>query len=133
MPDEFAEAAFSAEPGQVVGPVQTNFGWHIIKVLDRAEDRPMTETQYSLAKTEALDAWIDQQRETADISSDHYNPAEEPTPEQFYPPADAPTPVVATPVPAQDVSLTPIAGPQLAPVASPVASPAGTPSATPAS
>ena len=100
------------------------------------EDRPLTETQYSLAKTEALDAWIAQQREQADISSDHYNPAEEPTPEQFYPPADAPTPVVATPVPATDVSLTPVAGPQLAPsaspAASPVAGPAGTPAATPA-
>jgi len=28
----FADAAFKARPGEVVGPVRTQFGWHIIKV-----------------------------------------------------------------------------------------------------
>ncbi|GAB4379693.1 MAG: peptidylprolyl isomerase [Calditrichia bacterium] len=35
MVKEFSEAAFSAKPGEVVGPVKTNFGIHIIKVHDR--------------------------------------------------------------------------------------------------
>lgn len=33
----FEEAAFDAEVGEIVGPVETDFGWHLIKVNDRAE------------------------------------------------------------------------------------------------
>ncbi len=32
MVPEFSNAAFSAEPGSIVGPIRTDFGWHIIKV-----------------------------------------------------------------------------------------------------
>ncbi len=132
MSDAFTEAAFNTEPGQVAEPVQTEHGWHIIKVTDKDPERAMSETQYNLARTTAITEWLDAQREQADISSDHYEPTPEPTQAEFYPPADAPTPVVATPVPAPDLSATPIAGPQLLPDASPVASPgAGTPGATP--
>ena len=31
----FEEAAFSAQPGDIVGPVETDFGMHVIKVKDR--------------------------------------------------------------------------------------------------
>jgi peptidyl-prolyl cis-trans isomerase C len=34
MVAEFAEAAFNGKPGQIVGPVKTTFGYHIIKVVD---------------------------------------------------------------------------------------------------
>ena len=37
MVKEFEEAAFSAEIGQVVGPVATQFGYHLIKVEARKE------------------------------------------------------------------------------------------------
>lgn len=33
----FEEAAFGASPGEVVGPVQTTFGYHLIQVTDRAD------------------------------------------------------------------------------------------------
>ncbi len=29
---EFEEAAYAGEPGEVVGPVQTQFGWHLIEI-----------------------------------------------------------------------------------------------------
>ena len=32
---EFEEAAFSANVGDLVGPIQTEFGWHVIKVTGR--------------------------------------------------------------------------------------------------
>jgi peptidyl-prolyl cis-trans isomerase D len=35
MVPEFSEAAFSAKPGEIAGPVKTQFGLHIIKVIDK--------------------------------------------------------------------------------------------------
>jgi peptidyl-prolyl cis-trans isomerase C len=37
MVPEFAEAAFALEPGQVAGPVQTQFGWHLIRLAEKRE------------------------------------------------------------------------------------------------
>ncbi|MFN0264783.1 peptidylprolyl isomerase [Tepidamorphus sp. 3E244] len=36
----FGEAAFSTEPGSVTDPVQSKFGWHIIKVEDKRMSAP---------------------------------------------------------------------------------------------
>jgi peptidyl-prolyl cis-trans isomerase C len=35
MVDEFQEACWAMEPGEVSTPVKTDFGWHIIKLVDR--------------------------------------------------------------------------------------------------
>ena len=39
MVDFFEKAAFSAEKGEVVGPVETDYGFHIIKVFDKKVNR----------------------------------------------------------------------------------------------
>jgi peptidyl-prolyl cis-trans isomerase C len=35
MTPDFARAAFSATPGEIAPPFQTEFGWHIVEILDR--------------------------------------------------------------------------------------------------
>ncbi|MBI5185771.1 MAG: peptidylprolyl isomerase [Nitrospinae bacterium] len=40
MVSKFEEAAFKLRVGEVGEPVQTQFGWHIIKVTDRKEPKP---------------------------------------------------------------------------------------------
>ncbi len=47
MIKEFEQAAFDAQPGQVVGPVRTSFGLHLIQVLDHrdAGTQPLSEVE----------------------------------------------------------------------------------------
>jgi peptidyl-prolyl cis-trans isomerase C len=72
MVPEFAEAAFALQPGEITtDPVQTQFGWHVIKVLDRRTAEPtFVESEPQLRQDIARDivtALVADLREDAEI------------------------------------------------------------------
>jgi peptidyl-prolyl cis-trans isomerase D len=57
MVQEFEDAAFAAAVGVTVGPVKTDFGWHLIQVLGH-EMRPLDDAAYQSARENALSQWL---------------------------------------------------------------------------
>jgi hypothetical protein len=55
---EFANAVRDAEVGAIVGPVESEFGFHIIQVRAR-EQRDATEAEISRSRQLAFDAWLE--------------------------------------------------------------------------
>ena len=50
MVKEFDEAAFKMEIGEISEPIQTNFGYHIIKLTDKMEYPSFEEERENLKK-----------------------------------------------------------------------------------
>jgi peptidyl-prolyl cis-trans isomerase C len=73
MVPEFAEAAFAMQPGEISKePVQTQFGWHVIKIEDRRERQPpsfeeVKPTLEGEAQQETVTALLKELREGAAI------------------------------------------------------------------
>jgi hypothetical protein len=100
MVPPFADAAFALEPGAISEPVQSEFGWHVIRVEEKDPDRPLTDAQISHIKEADVDRWLTQERQKLTVSST-LPPSPTPFPQGFQPPVGAPpppTPVAATPV-----------------------------------
>ena len=66
MVEAFEVAAFALEVGEMSVPVETQFGWHIIQLVDRAEF-PVNANDYEIKRNEAYDAWFAEAKEEADI------------------------------------------------------------------
>lgn len=66
MVSEFEAAAFDAAVGEIVGPVQTSFGWHLIKVEGR-EVRTVGAGILSSQRQRAFNEWLTAQRDQAEI------------------------------------------------------------------
>ena len=121
MVDQFEQVAFSTPPGQISTPVQTEFGWHIIKVIAHEQDRAMTDDQISATRTSIIDDWLALRKTEMNISSE-IDPTPTPSaPENFVPPPDAPPIPTPTEIPLE-------ASPAVSPIVelpTPMASPAG--------
>ena len=67
MVKPFEEAAFSAKVGDIVGPVRTRYGLHIIKVTDRKRENgeEMVRASHILLKFEASPQTIEAARDSA--------------------------------------------------------------------
>ncbi len=64
---EFAAAVTTADIGAIVGPVQTEFGYHIIQVRAR-EERALDTTELTNEQGRQVTAYIDELRQSADTS-----------------------------------------------------------------
>ena len=100
MVEAFDQVAFKLKADQISEPLQTEFGWHIIQVLDHQDNRALTDDQITQTVQAETARWLTDQREAADISS-VVKPTPTPATQQFVPPADAPTVAPATPIPAE--------------------------------
>ncbi len=68
VPAEVEKIAFSIEPGQVSGPIQSSLGFHIIKLENREADRPLEELRPAL-KQQIFLSWLAEQRSAAEVET----------------------------------------------------------------
>lgn len=54
----FETAAFKLAPGQISAPVQTQFGWHIIQVLAKDPNHPLTPQQIEAKRLQPYQQWL---------------------------------------------------------------------------
>lgn len=66
MVAEFEQAAFDLPVGQISEPVQSQFGWHIIRVLGH-ENRPLTTAQCQNLEQTKFQEWLTQYRSSAQV------------------------------------------------------------------
>ncbi len=65
---EVEDAIFALTPGQLApDPVQSSLGYHVIEVLERVEDRPLSQVALAQKRQEAFLKWLEDQHQTAVI------------------------------------------------------------------
>lgn len=70
------EAIFSLPIGEISEPIETQFGWHVVEVLER-EERELSPADYSRQQRQALSNWATQAREEARVE-DFWTPQKAP-------------------------------------------------------
>ncbi|MDQ3707002.1 MAG: peptidylprolyl isomerase [Chloroflexota bacterium] len=121
--ETFVEGAWPVAVGQISEPVQTTFGWHIIKVLERDPKRELAADIVERVKTETYDDWF-----AKIVSEARIEPQPTPTPVPPTPVVSEPSlpPAVVSPTVATSGTVT---GTQTLPATTPATPAAGSPTA----
>lgn len=97
----FEEAAFSLEPGEISQPIRSEFGYHIIEVLEKDAEHPKEQATLDQERSQAFETWITDQiaatpvERASDLVSKLPRDLEPIIPQQSIPAA----PTVAAPLP----------------------------------
>jgi foldase protein PrsA len=67
MVPEFENAAFSLAPGQLSQVISTTFGFHIIKLDEKAPNHPLADEDWESMKDQAFAQWLDQQMKSPQV------------------------------------------------------------------
>jgi parvulin-like peptidyl-prolyl isomerase len=67
MAPGFEQAAFDTPSGEIGGPIQTEYGWHLIEVIERREG-PRDADVVEQERRDRLQAWLDSQLDSLDAS-----------------------------------------------------------------
>ena len=72
FPTSFAEAALALKPGQIAPPVQTEFGWYVIHLVDKqiAPFAQVRDQALKQAQANAFSDWVRQQDQAGAIDVD---------------------------------------------------------------
>jgi len=65
--DELNEVVFTLEPGEYSQVIKTQIGYHIIQVIERDENHPLNSETRLFLQHQALEKWLKEQRENAEI------------------------------------------------------------------
>lgn len=63
----FEEAAFSLPIGEISEPVKSDFGYHLIEVLERDAARPKSQAQLDQERSQAFQTWLKEQLAGEDV------------------------------------------------------------------
>jgi parvulin-like peptidyl-prolyl isomerase len=63
MNKPFEDAAFGLPLNQVSAPVQSPAGWHLIQVLERDENRALTDDQKTQKRSQLFRDWLEKRKD----------------------------------------------------------------------
>jgi len=65
---ELDEVIFALEPGEHSDVIETALGFHIVQVIERDDDRPLSPDAYRMMQAETLTSWLQERRQQSEIT-----------------------------------------------------------------